>query len=125
MWRIHVSSILPGYFATNITNLDLVIEKWRTQWKSLPQEIKQEYGEEYRTDLETQKEYMYYKMAKDDLTPVTNAIEHALFSERPQNLYKPGLDTKILIILETLSFSFWDRYMCHPKGVVPLAVKSK
>ena len=111
-------------FATNITNLDVVIENWRKQWKLLSQENKIEYGEQYKIDKETYIKYMY-KFAKDDLSPVTNAIEHALFSERPQNLYKPGLDTKILILMETLSFGFWDRYMCDPRGVVPLALKSE
>ena len=125
MWGIHVSSILPGYFATKFTNLDLVIENWRKQWKSLLPKIKQEYGEDYRIDLETRHKYVYNKVANGDLTLVTNAIEHALFSERPQNLYKPGFDSKILIIMETLSFAFWDRYMCHPKGVVPLVLKSE
>ena len=49
---IKVSIIEPGFFKTNLTNLDVLEADLRRLWSRLPQEDKDSYGDTYFDDCE-------------------------------------------------------------------------
>lgn len=125
MWGIHVATILPGMFATGLTNPAEGTEAKRRHWDSLPQNVKDEYRDEYMENSVKFRADYFKNYANTDLSPVTNAIEHALFAKKPQNIYKAGRDSQMLIFLEWMRFRLMDRLLRSPGKMVPKALTNK
>ncbi|XP_010401801.3 17-beta-hydroxysteroid dehydrogenase type 2 [Corvus cornix cornix] len=89
-WGIKVAAIHPSGFRTGIQGTS---EQWDKQEKelleNLPADTRQTYGEEYFLGLRKYLLDMPSHCAPD-LSPVLDAVLHALLARRPQGLYTPG-----------------------------------
>ncbi|XP_074438937.1 17-beta-hydroxysteroid dehydrogenase type 2 isoform X1 [Larus michahellis] len=89
-WGIKVAAIHPSGFRTGIQGTsDLWDKKEKELMENLPEDTRQDYGEDYVLGL---KSYLLHMPAycDADLSPVLNAILHALLAKRPHGLYTPG-----------------------------------
>ncbi|XP_030326785.1 estradiol 17-beta-dehydrogenase 2 isoform X1 [Strigops habroptila] len=89
-WGIKVAAIHPSGFRTGIQGTS---DMWDKQEKelieNLPEDTRHAYGDEYLLGL---KSYLLHMPAYCDanLSPVLNAVLHALLAKRPHGLYTPG-----------------------------------
>ncbi|NWU73262.1 H17B6 dehydrogenase, partial [Pterocles burchelli] len=94
---VKVSVIEPGYFKTEITNIENLEKGFLSVWKKVPEEIKATYGENYfKAFLRTAKDAE--KICSSNLSLVTDCMEHALTSRYPRSRYAAGWDAKLLYI---------------------------
>ncbi|XP_069735767.1 retinol dehydrogenase 16-like [Phaenicophaeus curvirostris] len=94
---VKVSIIEPGYFKTQITNVENLEDNFRSMWKKLPEEIRASYGEEYLKSFSATLRLMQ-KGFNTNLALVTDCMEHALTSCYPRTRYSAGWDAKLLYI---------------------------
>ncbi|KAL4613065.1 corticosteroid 11-beta-dehydrogenase isozyme 2-like isoform X1 [Arapaima gigas] len=126
-WGVKVSIVLPSSFKTGqCTNF----EYWEKQYKNLLQDVSpsllEEYGEEYM--LETKELFQTHaKTAREDLSPVINAITDALTVSHPKARYYAGPGVGLMYFIHTyLPTSFSDRFLQRlfvKKKVVPQALQ--
>ncbi|NWX73761.1 DHB2 dehydrogenase, partial [Alca torda] len=89
-WGIKVAAIHPSGFRTGIQGTsDLWDKQEKELMENLGEDTRQDYGEDYLLGL---KSYLLRMPAycDADLSPVLNAILHALLAKRPHGLYTPG-----------------------------------
>ncbi|NWQ83390.1 H17B6 dehydrogenase, partial [Columbina picui] len=94
---VKVSVIEPGFFRTQIINMENMENSLISSWQRLPEEIKASYGEKYL------KEFLALarkaqKSCSPDLRMVTSCMEHALTSRCPRSRYSAGWDAKLFFI---------------------------
>ncbi|XP_040839269.1 retinol dehydrogenase 16-like [Ochotona curzoniae] len=94
---VKVAIIQPGYFQTNIGNAGRDTASARIMWNQTSLEIKEIYGREFLT--------AYQKVGarlsppfKQDLSLVTDCMEHALTASHPRTRYSAGWDAKFFYI---------------------------
>ncbi|NXP16193.1 RDH2 dehydrogenase, partial [Thinocorus orbignyianus] len=105
---VKVSVIEPGYFMTQITNLETMEKHSRSLWGKLPEETKASYGPNYLKEFLAEMRKMQ-KRCNPNLRPVTDCMEHALTSRHPRTRYSAGWDAKLLYIpLSYLPSAFTD-----------------
>lgn len=94
---VKVAIIEPGYFKTKVTSSEIFMRNFGELWDRASSEVKDLYGKKF---LET-----YIKSTKsmeqkctEDLSLVTDCMEHALTSHHPRTRYSPGWDAKLLYL---------------------------
>ncbi|KAM4839690.1 retinol dehydrogenase 7 [Urocitellus parryii] len=94
---VKVAIIEPGFFRTNILPLEKFSQTLKNQWNQASSEVKETYGEKFLasymktiTSLEN--------MCSEDLSLVTNCMEHALTACYPRTRYSAGWDAKLFYI---------------------------
>ncbi|XP_042555102.1 17-beta-hydroxysteroid dehydrogenase type 6 [Dipodomys spectabilis] len=99
---VKVSIITPGSFKTEMTNLQLSLDRLEQTWKEIPMHIKESYGKQLFD--------FHYKMVKkglsncsSDLNLVTDCMEHAVTSAHPRTRYVAGWDAQFIFI----PLSYW------------------
>ncbi|CAC5394299.1 RDH16 [Mytilus coruscus] len=120
MYHVGVSAhcVQPGSFKTNIVYPDEMASKLQQAYNATDSEIRTFYGQNW---LEKWKET--YKnippIQNPDLSPVTDAIEHALFAKFPKARYRCGRDCQYEFWPMSLLpdwFSDWYYAMPAPDG---------
>uniref|UniRef100_A0A8C6S7L7 Hydroxysteroid (17-beta) dehydrogenase 2 n=1 Tax=Neogobius melanostomus TaxID=47308 RepID=A0A8C6S7L7_9GOBI len=87
-WGVHVALIQPSGFRTKIFSGDT--SRYKEELLSqTPPEVLEDYGSDYISQLPTSLNTMSQN-AEVDLSPVLEAMEHALLSPWPRALYSPG-----------------------------------
>ncbi|NWS78603.1 H17B6 dehydrogenase, partial [Crotophaga sulcirostris] len=94
---VKVSIIEPGYFKTNITNVENLEGNFIAMWEKLPEDTKASYGEDYLKGFSGMLKTLQ-KLFNTNLALVTNCMEHALTSRYPRARYSAGWDAKLLYI---------------------------
>ncbi|XP_003217009.1 retinol dehydrogenase 16 [Anolis carolinensis] len=92
---VQLSIIEPGAFSTPL--LKSIEEKFRETWSRVPSDIKELYGEQYLEKL-CKICQRINKDASQNLSLVTDSIEHALTSCYPRTRYAAGWDAKLFYI---------------------------
>ncbi|CAI5456040.1 unnamed protein product [Caenorhabditis angaria] len=92
---VSVHMLEPGFFTTPITqtatnDLDKV-------WERLDEETKTEYGKKFFDDYKKSR-FSRLSHCADNLNPVLDAYEHALFGTYPKSRYWVGMDTVLFYI---------------------------
>ncbi|KAJ1160098.1 hypothetical protein NDU88_000600 [Pleurodeles waltl] len=111
---VKVSIIEPGRFRTKIMNTESVIENLQRVWSRVPEETKQAYGEH---SLKAYCEYARTSIScgSENLTLVTNCMEHGLTAQHPRTRYSVGRDAKFFYIpLSYLPTAFADFLLIPP-----------
>ncbi|XP_049639980.1 retinol dehydrogenase 16-like [Suncus etruscus] len=92
-----VAIIEPGYFKTPMCNIETHIKILQSLWDQCRPEIKDIYGKDYvASSIKSMKNVE--PQFCDDLTLVTNCMEHALISCYPRTRYSAGWDAKFIFI---------------------------
>ncbi|KAF1748860.1 hypothetical protein GCK72_025327 [Caenorhabditis remanei] len=121
---VSVHLLEPGFFTTNITqtatnDLDAV-------WNRLDDETKKEYGKEF-FDAYKHSRFSRLSHCADDLNPVIDAYEHALFAKYPKTRYWVGWDTILFYIplatLPTFAQDWFISYQRRDRPVPAAGVK--
>ncbi|XP_039328052.1 retinol dehydrogenase 16 isoform X2 [Saimiri boliviensis] len=94
---VKVAVIEPGYFKTPITNKDRIFKSMLDIWDRARPEVKQIYGEKFITSYKESIDQLEPKYTQD-LSLVTNCIEHALTACHPRTRYSAGWDAKLLYL---------------------------
>nr|XP_060620153.1 retinol dehydrogenase 16-like [Anolis sagrei ordinatus]XP_060620154.1 retinol dehydrogenase 16-like [Anolis sagrei ordinatus]XP_060620155.1 retinol dehydrogenase 16-like [Anolis sagrei ordinatus] len=92
---VQLSIIEPGAFHTPL--LKSMEETFRKTWSRVPSDIKELYGEQYLENL-CKVCQRIIQDASQNLSLVTDSIEHALTSCYPRTRYTAGWDAKLLFI---------------------------
>ncbi|XP_016520330.1 corticosteroid 11-beta-dehydrogenase isozyme 2-like [Poecilia formosa] len=89
-WGVKVSTILPSSYKTAPSSNNAYWEQQHQQLlQSLPPALMEEYGEDYITETKDLFQ-SFAEHANPDLSPVVDAIVHALLSPQPQARYYAG-----------------------------------
>ncbi|XP_053410723.1 retinol dehydrogenase 16-like isoform X1 [Nycticebus coucang] len=95
---VKVVVIEPGYFETNMTNMERVLRMVQKTWDHASPEIKEIYGQKFLAS------YLKLLSAKGrttgnlNLSEVTDCMEHALTACHPRTRYSAGWDAKLLYL---------------------------
>ncbi|XP_055976147.1 retinol dehydrogenase 16-like [Sorex fumeus] len=94
---VKVAIIEPGYFKTPVTNTENISQNFQDVWNQASTEVKDIYGEKF---LKYNMELLQKFVPKlfQDLSLVTNCMEHALISCNPRTRYSAGWDAKFIFI---------------------------
>lgn len=92
---IHVCSVEPGGFATNIWDVKNRLARLQKQidesvWNAYKMDAMMKFLDENTENVK--------KRMNSDLSPVVDAIVHALMSQHPLPSYRPGWDWKVKLI---------------------------
>ncbi|XP_056653804.1 LOW QUALITY PROTEIN: retinol dehydrogenase 16 [Monodelphis domestica] len=94
---VRIAMIEPGFFKTNITNLELFKENFQSLWEQLDPEVRQHYGQKF-FDAYMRSTVDMQALCKEDLSLVTNCMQHALTSRHPRSRYSAGWDAKLFYL---------------------------
>ncbi|KAL0611823.1 Retinol dehydrogenase 16 [Plecturocebus cupreus] len=94
---VKVAMIEPGSFNTAIANKDRISKSFLEIWDRARPEVKQIYGEKFFTSYKEPTEQMEHKCTQD-LSLVTNCMEHALTACHPRTRYSAGWDAKLFYL---------------------------
>ncbi|KFO90646.1 Estradiol 17-beta-dehydrogenase 2, partial [Buceros rhinoceros silvestris] len=111
-WGVKVAAIHPSGFRTGIEGTpDLWDKQTKELMEKLQADTKQDYGEDYLLGLKSY--FLHMPMHCDaDLSPVLNAVLHALLAKRPHGLYTPGKGAYMsLCIFCYFPLWFYDFFM--------------
>jgi len=123
-WNVNVSIIEPGLYKTNLMTSEQQAKKARAKWATLPEAMREAYGEEYLAESIEQFAAFNEKFASTDLTPVTDAVCHALFSVLPRRRYILNFRSYIYRILAVLPSGVGDYLMIKMlKAPVPKSLR--
>lgn len=109
-WGVHVALIQPSGFRTKIFGDDAEISRYKDDLLSqTPSEVLRDYGSDYISQLPSRLHSMS-RGVEQDLSPVLDAMEHALLSPRPRALYCPGGGAWLMPFLHShLPTALFDR----------------
>ncbi|XP_066225557.1 retinol dehydrogenase 16 [Saccopteryx leptura] len=93
---VKVAIIEPGYFKTPVTNPELIFRSFQEAWNRASPEVKEIYGEKYFAS--SMKMIGSLEKCTQDLSLVTECMEHALTARHPRTRYSAGWDAKLLYI---------------------------
>ncbi|XP_075863518.1 retinol dehydrogenase 16-like [Microcebus murinus] len=95
---VKVAIIEPGFFKTNMSNTERVLLQVQEVWDRAPPEIKEIYGEKYLASyLKLLSEHIL-PTCNENLSEVTDCMEHALTACHPRTRYSAGWDAKLLYL---------------------------
>ncbi|XP_040610658.1 retinol dehydrogenase 7 [Mesocricetus auratus] len=94
---VKVAIIEPGGFKTAMTKSDRLLPSIKMLWNQASSEVKEIYGEKFFLSLLETVNSMV-ESGSDDLTLVTDCMEHALTSCHPRTRYSAGWDAKLLYL---------------------------
>ncbi|XP_036310449.1 retinol dehydrogenase 16 isoform X2 [Pipistrellus kuhlii] len=94
---VKVAIIEPGFFKTFVTNTSELTRNIQEAWDKASPEVKEAYGEMFLAH--SLKGFgSLDKMCSQDLSLVTNCMEHALTACHPRTRYSPGWDAKLIYL---------------------------
>ncbi|XP_023613777.1 retinol dehydrogenase 16-like isoform X1 [Myotis lucifugus] len=94
---VKVAIIEPGFFKTFVTSSAVISRSFQDAWDKASPEVKEAYGE--RLLARTLKALgSLDKICSQDLSLVTNSMEHALTACHPRTRYSPGWDVKLIYL---------------------------
>ncbi|XP_074126046.1 17-beta-hydroxysteroid dehydrogenase type 6-like isoform X2 [Sminthopsis crassicaudata] len=94
---VKVCIIEPGYFKTNLTDVQKFIENFQKSWNESSVEVKEIYGQEFfEKNLRLIKNSL--KCCTRNLNLVTDCMEHALTCSYPRYRYSAGWDAQFFHI---------------------------
>uniref|UniRef100_A0A8D1SGY6 Retinol dehydrogenase 16 n=1 Tax=Sus scrofa TaxID=9823 RepID=A0A8D1SGY6_PIG len=88
---VKVAMIEPGFFKTNVTKPEAISQGYKTAWNQASPEIKDLYGDTFLRSKPCWN-------CNQDLSLVTDCMEHALTSCHPRTRYSPGWDAKFFYL---------------------------
>ncbi|XP_069345408.1 retinol dehydrogenase 7-like [Eulemur rufifrons] len=95
---VKVVVIEPGSFKTNMTNTERVLQQVQEGWNRARPEIKELYGEKFLSSyLKLLSEHVL-PSAEENLSEVTDCMEHALTACHPCTRYSAGWDAKLFYL---------------------------
>lgn len=94
---VKVAMIEPGFFKTNVTKPEAISQGYKTAWNQASPEIKDLYGDTFLALCEKAVCSMETS-CNQDLSLVTDCMEHALTSCHPRTRYSPGWDAKLFYL---------------------------
>ncbi|XP_072511201.1 17-beta-hydroxysteroid dehydrogenase type 6 isoform X2 [Notamacropus eugenii] len=94
---VKVCMIEPGYFKTNITDIQNFQKNLEKSWNEGPLEIKESYGQEFFEKTLTSL-VKSMQRCSTNLYLVTDCMEHALTSSYPRYRYSAGWDARFFFI---------------------------
>ncbi|NXG13978.1 RDH7 dehydrogenase, partial [Grallaria varia] len=94
---VRVSIIEPGGFRTAMTNPAPLVTGLRSLWERLPAETRAAYGHRY-PERYAQGTVLVHRLSSARLSPVTDAMTHALLSRCPRSRYAPGWDARLVFL---------------------------
>ncbi|XP_075863519.1 retinol dehydrogenase 16-like [Microcebus murinus] len=95
---VKVAIIEPSFFKTNMTNTERVLLQVQEVWDRAPREIKEIYGEKCLASyVKLLSEHILPK-CNENLSEVTDCMEHALTACHPRTRYSAGWDAKLLYL---------------------------
>jgi len=95
-WKVHVSTLEPGYMATNI--LDTLAKSGEIQqklWEDAPKDARERWGEDFNRAIK--KKYDILLNLAENPKKVIDAMEHAVTSSAPRSRYRVGNVSKFLL----------------------------
>ncbi|XP_075301958.1 retinol dehydrogenase 16-like [Opisthocomus hoazin] len=99
---VRVSIIEPGAFRTDLIDPAVVARGLRRLWERLPAETKAAYGPHY-VETYARSAVLVHRAGSTRLSPVTDAMAHALLARCPRSRYTAGWDARLLFL--PLSYS--------------------
>ncbi|NXO04342.1 DHB2 dehydrogenase, partial [Rhinopomastus cyanomelas] len=98
-WGVKVAAIHPSGFRTGIAGTpDMWDKQIKELMEELPAETRQEYGEDYFLGLMSYFQ-QFSAYCNPDLSPVLDAVLHALLAKRPHGLYTPGKGAYVFLCI--------------------------
>ncbi|XP_061272758.1 retinol dehydrogenase 16-like isoform X2 [Bos javanicus] len=94
---VKVVMIEPGYFKTTVTSPKALSQGFQASWNQASPEIKELYGEKFMANL-MKSVNLLETTSCQDLSLVTNCMEHALTACHPRTRYSPGWDAKFIYL---------------------------
>ncbi|XP_077809067.1 retinol dehydrogenase 16 isoform X1 [Macaca mulatta] len=94
---VKVAMIEPGYFKTAVTSKERFLKSFLEIWDRSSPEVKQIYGEKFVASCKKSAEQLE-QTCTQDLSLVTNCMEHALIACHPRTRYSAGWDAKLLYL---------------------------
>ncbi|KAK1341002.1 hypothetical protein QTO34_017402 [Cnephaeus nilssonii] len=100
---VKVAIIEPGFFKTFVTSTPVIFRNFQEAWHKASPEVKEAYGERFLAYSENKARGLKAIGLLDiictqDLSLVTNCMEHALTSCHPRTRYAPGWDAKLIYL---------------------------
>ncbi|XP_023369419.1 retinol dehydrogenase 16-like [Otolemur garnettii] len=94
---VKVVLIEPGYFKTAVTSKETFLKNLKEVWSRTSSEVKQSYGEKFLASYVKSADLMEQRL-EQDLSKVTDCMEHALTACHPRTRYSAGWDAKLLYL---------------------------
>ncbi|CAH6778557.1 retinol dehydrogenase 16 [Phodopus roborovskii] len=94
---VKVAIIEPGSFKTGATSRDWLLPSVKMLWDQASSEVKESYGEKFLLSYLTNINLLD-QICKEDLSLVTDCMEHALTSCHPRTRYSAGWDAKLFFL---------------------------
>ncbi|KAF7670002.1 hypothetical protein LDENG_00090260 [Lucifuga dentata] len=117
---VKVLCIEPGFFKTNVTNVDIISKSTNMLWDKLPQEVRDDYGPDYLQKVDKVLKEKLSKMCDGDLMKVVHSMEHAVSAVTPRSRYTVGWDAVFFWLpLSYIPSCVFDYIMS--KGAIPIA----
>ncbi|KAB0360087.1 hypothetical protein FD754_004243 [Muntiacus muntjak] len=114
---VKVAMIEPGYFITNMTQGGNFLENLQALWNQTSPEVKELYGDNFIADFLKIRSLLKPPWPQN-LSLVTDCMEHALTACHPRTRYSPGWDAKFLYLPMSYLPSFLVdlvAYWCYPR----------
>ncbi|XP_054984515.1 retinol dehydrogenase 7-like isoform X2 [Sorex araneus] len=92
---VKVAVIVPGIFKTEMNNIENLSQNFQDAWDHASPEVKDIYGENF---LVTRECALDCSTLCEDLSLVTDCMEHALISCHPRTRYSAGWHAKFILI---------------------------
>ncbi|XP_036108458.1 retinol dehydrogenase 16-like [Molossus molossus] len=94
---VKVAIIEPGFFKTPLANPEMISAKAKEAWDQASPEVKESYGENFLAST-LKAMQLLEKMSTNDLSLVTDCMEHALTACHPRTRYSAGWDAKLIYL---------------------------
>ncbi|XP_076410189.1 retinol dehydrogenase 16 [Peromyscus maniculatus bairdii] len=94
---VKVAIIEPGYFITAMANSDRLSSNTKMVWDQASSEVKEIYGENFLASFLSMLKSLDQR-CNEDLSLVTDCMEHALTSCHPRTRYSAGWDAKLFYL---------------------------
>ncbi|NXU92669.1 H17B6 dehydrogenase, partial [Xiphorhynchus elegans] len=94
---VQVSIIEPGGFQTAVVDPVPLVKGFKHFWERLPPETQAAYGHQYPENY-AKRSALMYRLSSSRLSPVTDAMTHALLSRCPRSRYAAGWDARLIFL---------------------------